>query len=318
MRYGFKGFKQDLSCRGTKFEVGITYKKSNASNPTLCSGEGYHYCESLNNVFTFYQKGNNHRFFIIEVLGGYSSDHEKSITASFRILTEITDFLDNKEKIDAIINDDIQNYEERKNLRDQQENEILNQMEIKKQRDKIKVELRKEIENEIAMKDIESNKTIAENLGLNHLRILQEQYPLCHVGGSLGLFLHGVRLKRFLSGSSNGDLDVIIPYFTLFENSKGLTFEHKNAKASANDFDETFIMTSDKGTIKVDVRIDPKQAYEIIEYQGFRYKVSKLEIIWEAKLRYALNCQSKHLDDIYEISGKFETVAENPVDNTPF
>lgn len=137
---------------------------------------------------------------------------------------------------------------------------------------------------------------IEESFDLETLRNIQEQYPLCHVGGSIGLFLHGVRLSRWPSANSS-DLDLIFPYYIAPESTSKLTLDFSSDKSSGNDFDYTF---SVNGT-KVDVKIDPKQRYEIITYNGFKYKVSPLMNILEAKMRYALLGNSKHSNDIKEM-----------------
>ena len=117
-----------------------------------------------------------------------------------------------------------------------------------------------------------------------------------HDGGSAGLFLHGARLKRW-KDKDKSDLDLVSPYFVLVEGQEGAEVEQLDSKASANDFDETFLYDG----VKVDYRIDPKQRYEYIEYRGFKYKVSPLFTILEAKMRYALNGQKKHKDDLLEL-----------------
>lgn len=147
----------------------------------------------------------------------------------------------------------------------------------------------------------EKEKALPENMGLEIVRKLQGQYPTLHVGGSTGLFLHGIRLKRYYERET--DLDMISPYFILLESFGDMEINYADAKASANDFDETFICNSKK----VDFRIDPKQRYEIIVFEGFRYKVSPLEVIMAAKIKYALNGQKKHKDDIAEMVGKKTT-----------
>ena len=124
-----------------------------------------------------------------------------------------------------------------------------------------------------------------------------------HVGGSAGLFLHGVRLKRWLKNSSS-DLDFVSPYFVLpqktLKTTDGDELEvfYKDAKASGNDFDETFIV----GDTKIDYKIDPKQRYELIEFRGVTYKVSDLLTIMEAKMRYAQKPSGgKHRQDLKEM-----------------
>jgi len=152
---------------------------------------------------------------------------------------------------------------------------------------------------ELTQKQTEKHITkIESRLRLDIVKEIQERYPMFHVGGSVGLFLHGVRLKRWIDKNSS-DLDMISPYFVLVEDPEGEEgiVQHLDGKASANDFDETFIYDG----VKVDYKIDPKQRYEIIEYKGFKYKVSNLLTIFEAKMRYALNGQAKHKNDIMEI-----------------
>lgn len=151
-----------------------------------------------------------------------------------------------------------------------------------------------------------------EDFKLDIVRFLQTKYPHIHVGGSTGLFLHGLWLKRWNSGP--GDLDLVTPFYTFFEGDiekeekdQEYKIENKDGKASGNDFDQTFMV----GGTKVDVRIDPKQSYDIIQLDGFRYKVSKVETILEAKLRYAMNGQAKHRDDIFELVGKLQDTHNN-------
>lgn len=153
-------------------------------------------------------------------------------------------------------------------------------------------------------KDIES---LGKKFNLDSLRFLQTKYPHIHVGGSTGLFLHGLWLQRWNNGT--GDLDLVTPFYTFFEGDvekqeadREYEISHIDGKASGNDFDQTFLLNGDR----VDVKIDPQQSYDIITVDGFRYKVSKVETILEAKLRYAMNGQIKHRRDIFEMVGKLQ------------
>lgn len=141
--------------------------------------------------------------------------------------------------------------------------------------------------------------TLDEYFDINLLKEIQTKYPMFHVGGSAGLYLHGVRLDRWKRKSSSSDFDMITPYFVLPEGKiDDEEIVYLDAKASANDFDETFLV----GGTKIDLRIDPKQRYEIIEYDGFRFKVSNLMTILEAKMRYALTpFGGKHKKDLLEM-----------------
>lgn len=269
MKIGYKGLTAAMkSNRGSNpneiFEVGIIYSKENIEKPRLNSKDGYHYCNDLDDVFKHYRKDGKNRFFKIEVLGNFTDDGDnakKSITTSFRIIEELDD---------AFFKEWESKAEERKEARD-----LLQ---------------------------------IERNLKLEAVKLIQMKYPIFHVGGSVGLFLHGIRLKRWVSNSSS-DIDMVTPYFILpeFDNDDVdddddcLYCEYKDAKASGNDFDETFILSGEFGTVKVDYKIDPQQRYEIIDYKGFKYKVSPLMTIMDAKMKYAINGQKKHADDIKEM-----------------
>ena len=243
MKIGYKGFDKELKCRGEQFEVGQTcYKPLGVGKirPILCTSDGWHYCDRIQDVDRFYSFSPKlqNRFCEIEVLGPYSSSGDKSITNHFRIIRELS-----SSDIDEIVLD--------------------------------------------------------EKMNLSTVRQIQTEYPMFYVGGSVGLYLHGVRLERWKKTSYKGDIDFCSPYFVLPQNSETLDIHYVDAKNSGNDFDETFVVN---GNIKVDYKIDPKQRYEIIEYKGFKYKVSPLMIILEAKMRYAMvggsKSASKHKDDI--------------------
>jgi hypothetical protein len=243
MKIGYKGLSKDMQPtlgRGDKiiYVLGETYSKPDKDKPVLCSNDGYHYCNTLNDVFKHYDNNGTNRFFKIEVLGKFTDGNDKSITTSFKLLEEIS-----KDEIDKVILD--------------------------------------------------------EHFNIELLKNIQTKYPMFHVGGSVGLYLHGVRLKRWFDNNKSSDYDMVSPYFVLPEGEIGEEeVQYLDTKASANDFDETFIV----GDTKVDIRIDPKQRYEIIEHGGFKFKVSNLLTILEAKMRYALLPNGKkHKDDILEM-----------------
>lgn len=145
---------------------------------------------------------------------------------------------------------------------------------------------------ELSKEEIDST-YYKKNLHLDLVKSIHVKYPHFIIVGSVGLFLHGVRLDRWKNNSS--DIDIVTPYFTLLEKGDGLS-SIQNAKdlASGNDFDSTIAVEG----VKVDLKIDPHQTYEIVEFQGHRYKVSPLTHILNAKLKYAMNGQEKHLEDI--------------------
>lgn len=247
MKIGYKGLSSDMTARlgrnNEKYVIGETYSKPEKDKPTMCSSDGYHYCNTLKEVLNHYPHDGKNRFFKIEVLGNFTDGNDKSITTSFKLLEEIP-----KEEVDNLYLSDY-----------------------------FKIEL---------------------------LKSIQTKYPMFHIGGSVGLFLHGVRLKRWYKrenkySTKNSDFDMVTPYFVLPDDEiDGNEVEYLDAKASSNDFDETFIVDN----TKVDLRIDPKQRYEIIEFDGFKFKVSNLLTILEAKIRYAQQPKgTKHKNDILEM-----------------
>lgn len=291
MKIAYKGFDAELKCRGVQFQIGFVYEKqSNKEVLKTCTDDGYHYCNNLEDVFRHYSRGGINRFCLIEVLGKFTDDPDgKSITNSFKIIRELS--------------------AEDWRLFDK---------------------------NEVEKNKLKEESIVEEVLNLDLVRELQTRYPILHVAGSTALYLHGVRLKRFTKSNWITDIDFISPYFFMFDKNieelvedkkndddifgiveskldlskvsplKQIKVTYKNAKASGNDFDETFMVEWQGKTVKVDYKIDPKQRYEIINYKGFDYKVSAIENILAAKLKYAMNGQEKHKQDIYEMVGKIK------------
>lgn len=146
------------------------------------------------------------------------------------------------------------------------------------------------------------NKTFKYNLKSEFelIKHLQRTNSTCHIGGSLGLFLHGFALNRLKSW--NIDLDIIMPYFQLPHTNNEIIISSTLKKNSGNDFNYFYNARIKGGSaIKIDVKIDNTQAYEIINYGGFDYKVSPLAIILAAKLKYSSMGNEKHTDDLEEI-----------------
>ena len=135
---------------------------------------------------------------------------------------------------------------------------------------------------------------ISLKLNINTAKDLQKEHKEFIIGGSLALFLHGIRLKRWKY--SNSDLDIISPYFIL--PTKGYVVCRKTQGSS--DFDYVINLPG----VNMDLKIDPKASYEWIEYQGDKFKVSSLLTIWEAKTRYAMQGYTKHENDLLELCGK--------------
>jgi hypothetical protein len=249
-KIGYKGFNKDLRCRQESFQVGYTYtKNAHLEQPKICSEDGYHYCDTLEDVFQWYPLGKKNRYCKVEILGSFTTEKDKCVTTSFKILEEIP-----QETIYIM--------------------------------------------------------TMDYHFNLNLLQKIQTKYPEFIIGGSTALYLQGVRLERWgttyrdkgqvrYSNEQVSDYDFIVPHFILPEsdNELDLTIENSSDKSYGNDFDYTFYCN---GT-KIDYKINPKQRYEIIEHGGYKYKVSPVLNIIEAKVRYAMNGQDKHKNDIIEM-----------------
>ena len=266
MKIAYKAFDKNLCCRGEQFKIGETYTKEaiSADNLRTCTGAGWHYCDELEETFKFYSFNGENRFCKIEVLGAWKKDSydKKCITTSFKIIEEV------------------------------------NQFDIKKRQLQVSV----------------------DGLPLQLMEKLQNLYPL-HFGGSTALLLYGCNLFRKIKDKGI-DLDVVLPYYIKIRKEDMIKagipvdkVEYHGAKASGNDFDDTVAITfkTTTGTdlfdeidnlgsyLKLDIRIDPKQSYNIVKYKDMEFRLSLPETILEAKIKYALNGQKKHADDIYDL-----------------
>lgn len=124
------------------------------------------------------------------------------------------------------------------------------------------------------------------------LSAFQRKYPTSHVGGSIGLFLHGIDLGRSLDLS---DLDITVDEF---DRSK-LDDTGFDELSDASDFDARLrAYLEPNGFVKVDLRICPEPSFEVIEYEGATYNVSKLRDILYWKRKYADKDVEKHKSDL--------------------
>ena len=144
---------------------------------------------------------------------------------------------------------------------------------------------------------------------LKFLREFQQKYPTSHIGGSVGLMLHGIDLKRNLDKS---DLDVTIDELNLesfFTNYSKEFSEHIDISSNTSDFDGRFVVqhnaTSWYNYTKVEIRINPEPSFDVIGFEGHLYNVSKLRNILFWKEKYAKNGSQKHIEDLFVI--KFGT-----------
>ena len=147
-----------------------------------------------------------------------------------------------------------------------------------------------------AIEQDKKEKALDNSMKIPQTKKLQEKYSNLIIGGSIALYLHGVRLKRFKDGHC--DYDITFPHFTLLQSLEDLPIENLEERPSGSDYAETLLIDG----VKADIRIDPKQKYSFIKYKDFQYKVVPLETIIEAKAKYAhTQWGVKHKEDLIEM-----------------
>lgn len=131
----------------------------------------------------------------------------------------------------------------------------------------------------------------------------QQLYPNSHVGGSIGLYIRGVDLKRNLYDS---DLDITSDSFDVDKHDDLI------GRSDNNDFDYALKKWHDDGYYtKIDIRISPEPSFDIIEFEGKNYNVSKLKDILFWKKKYADKGVKKHQDDLITIETGVRPSQEN-------
>ena len=84
---GFKGFDNDLKCRGFQYEVGKTY---DLKGEVKCCKRGFHFCENPFDVFRYYSPCDS-RYCEVEGDGNAdkANDDSKVATSHIHISSEI-------------------------------------------------------------------------------------------------------------------------------------------------------------------------------------------------------------------------------------
>ena len=143
---------------------------------------------------------------------------------------------------------------------------------------------------------------------LEVLRNFQEKYPDSHVGGSVGLYLHGIDLQRDISRT---DLDLTVPDWV-----DELKSDYSTAPSDASDFDYQKIHKSKDYYFccKMEIRVCPEPSFTVVEHEGHSYNVSLLSNILFWKKKYARKGVQKHIDDLITIETGVRPEAKK---NTP-
>ena len=77
----YKGFDNELKCRGFQFEVGKEYEEPTVN---VCRS-GFHACKRPLDVFNYYPPANGTRYCVVEQSGKFSEDGENTKVASSKI-----------------------------------------------------------------------------------------------------------------------------------------------------------------------------------------------------------------------------------------
>jgi len=151
------------------------------------------------------------------------------------------------------------------------------------------------VNNNTMNKEIEQG--IVERLDI--IKDIQDVIPNCHVGGSIGLYLHGIKLQREYNRS---DIDLVIDE----EPPKKFQIMNRYTETTSNpnDFDYRYRSAVKDGLyIKVDIRISPEPSFVVINFMGIDYNVSKQRDILFWKQKYADKWSEKHIADLNYIDG---------------
>ena len=81
----YKGFDEDLTCRGFKYEIGKAYEEKEV----LVCKSGFHACENPFDVLNFYGDVLNNRFCKVEQSGTINKDDKKQASSKIKVVTEI-------------------------------------------------------------------------------------------------------------------------------------------------------------------------------------------------------------------------------------
>lgn len=84
--FGIKGFDKDLVCLKQQFVVGETYELD--LQPKLCS-RGFHFCSTVQEVYSYYPNNGSNRFCVIEALGEMDWGTDKHCTNKIKIIREL-------------------------------------------------------------------------------------------------------------------------------------------------------------------------------------------------------------------------------------
>jgi hypothetical protein len=138
-------------------------------------------------------------------------------------------------------------------------------------------------------------------------KAIESVHPGCHIGGSIGLFLHGIDLGRTFVDS---DIDICSfkPNGREFKDIQKRYSE--TGLASSTDMDEVTYKSeiAEDGVekrIKIEYKYDRTQDFKLIEYKGVTYRVTLPQMILGWKVLFACRGSKKHRADLDKLGVRY-------------
>ena len=134
---------------------------------------------------------------------------------------------------------------------------------------------------------------------------IESVHPGCHIGGSIGLFLHGIDLGRTFI-DSDVDICSFKPHGKKLVDSR----YSETDLASSTDMDEVCYESNveENGVekkIKIEYKYDKTQDFKLVEYKGVTYRVTLPEIILGWKVLFSCRGSKKHREDLDKLGIKY-------------
>ena len=138
-------------------------------------------------------------------------------------------------------------------------------------------------------------------------KAIESVHPGCHIGGSIGLFLHGIDLGRTFVDS---DIDIC----SFKPNGKEFKDLQKRYSeiglASSTDMDEVTYRSEIEENwvekkIKIEYKYDKTQNFKVVEYKGVTYRVTLPQMILGWKVLFACRGSKKHRADLDKLGVKY-------------
>jgi len=266
MKLGYKGFDKKLKCKGEQFVVGEVYTKEECpvENLRTCTNKGWHYCNTLDEVFRWYNNNGDNRFCEIEVLGTYKYDKygKKGITTSFKILRELS-----KNDLIKIERDKL----------------------IKRYPIKLMTKLQEKFNlfyGGSAALLLYGCNLQRSSVGQIDLDIVMPYYTKIRKKDLEAMGFKVDYIDYHGAKASENDFDETIS-IRFLGNSTDLEEEVKSLS----------------NYLKLNIKVDPHQTYNYVSYNDYELKLSQVESIIQAKINYSNNGQVKHQNDLKDLLG---------------